>query len=325
MKKQLFFNEADRLKLDDVKFTEEELKVTLDAATELGKLASAMNDAGKKNMSQTWRDEAKIAREIAETMGVEARIAARINPDIDAQTHKYISTGIEENKFGISPWEFQSLFDTIRSCNNIRLVGLHFHIGSQITNMDVFAATCARIEEIQQEFINAGFHIENIDLGGGLGVDYYNPKENFMPQFAELFECVHKHLKVREGQTIHFEPGRSVVAQCGHLISRVVYVKCGQKKKFVILDAGMNNLIRPALYQAHHEVENLTSTGMSTRYDVVGAVCESSDTFAQNALLPATQRGDLFAIHTTGAYGQVMGMRYNMRDLAEAVYSDDIK
>ena len=268
--------------------------------------------------------EIEIINEIANSMGKTANIALRINPDIDAHTHKYISTGRKEDKFGISPWMFDSVIEVINKSKNIELVGLHFHVGSQILDLSVFKLLCTRIEEIQQWFLDKGIFIKNLNLGGGLGVDYLNPNENPIADFETYFKIINENLKVREGQHVHFEPGRAIVAQCGHLISRVLYVKIGQRKKFAILDAGMNDLIRPALYQANHAIENLTSTKRKMRYEVVGPVCESSDKFGKNILMPTTSRGDLVALHTSGAYGQVMGMKYNQRDLAEAYYSTDL-
>lgn len=268
--------------------------------------------------------EIRIIDEIAASMGKIAHIALRINPDIDAHTHKYISTGRKEDKFGISPWMFNDVSELFTSCKNIRLVGLHFHVGSQIMDMGVIKLLCTRIEELQKWFIEHGYNIANLNLGGGLGVDYENPKEHPIANFEGYFDVVNKNLVVRPGQTVHFEPGRAIVAQCGHLISRVLYVKIGQRKKFAILDAGMNDLIRPALYQAHHNIENLVSDKRKMRYDVVGPVCESSDKFDSNVMLPQTKRGDLIAINTAGAYGQVMAMRYNQRDLAKAYYSDEL-
>lgn len=268
--------------------------------------------------------EIRIINDLAAAAGKKARIALRINPDIDAHTHRYISTGRKEDKFGISPWMFGQVLALIQECENIELVGLHFHVGSQILDLNVFQMLCHKIEELQQWFIERGVKIQNLNLGGGLGVDYEHPNENPVADFERYFEIVNKYLAVRPGQRVHFEPGRAIVAQCGHLISRVLYVKMGQRKKFVILDAGMNDLIRPALYQANHAIENLTSHKRKMRYDVVGPVCESSDKFGKNILLPQTQRGDLIALHTAGAYGQVMGMRYNQRDLAPAWYSDEL-
>ena len=269
--------------------------------------------------------EIKVINDLAAGMGKVARIALRINPDIDAHTHKYISTGLKENKFGISPWAFEDFAKLIEECKNVKLIGLHFHVGSQILDLGVFKTLCGRIAELQKWFTDRGFFIENLNLGGGLCVDYENPNENPIANFKEYFKVINENLVVAPGQHIHFEPGRALVGQCGHLISRVLYVKLGQKKKFAILDCGMNDLIRPALYQAHHAIENLTSEyKRKMRYDVVGPVCESSDQFGKNIILPQTQRGDLIAIHTAGAYGQVMGMRYNQRDLAKAYYSDEI-
>lgn len=268
--------------------------------------------------------EIKVINDFAGQMGKKAKISLRINPDIDAHTHKYISTGRKEDKFGISPWMFNDVAEVLSECKNVEFLGLHFHVGSQITELSVFELTCRRVEELQKWFIEKGMNVRNINLGGGLGVDYNNPNEQPIAEFEKYFSIINKNLIVRPGQRIHFEPGRAIVAQCGHLISRVLYVKVGQKKKFAILDAGMNDLIRPALYQAHHDIENLTSDGRKMRYDVVGPVCESSDRWGNNIMLNKAQRGDIVALHTAGAYGQVMAMKYNQRDLAKAYYSDQM-
>ncbi len=268
--------------------------------------------------------EIQIINDLAAGMGTTARISLRVNPDIDAHTHKYISTGRKEDKFGISPWEFESVTNLIKNLKNVKLIGLHFHVGSQITDMSVFPLLCRMVEQLQKWFIDRGIKIENLNLGGGLGIDYANPNENPIANFKDYFTLINRNLIVRPGQKVHFEPGRAIVGQCGHLISRVLYVKIGQKMKFVILDAGMNDLIRPALYQAHHAIENLVSTGKITKYDVVGPVCESSDKFGHNILLPETHRGDFVALHSAGAYGQVMAMKYNQKDLAKAYYSDEL-
>lgn len=268
--------------------------------------------------------EIEVINAIAASMGKVANISLRVNPNIDAHTHKYISTGREEDKFGISPWEFDSIIQKINQLDNIKFVGLHFHIGSQITDMSVFKLLCDEANHILQWFSEHKIDIKNIDLGGGLGVDYDNPTENPIPDFENYFRIINDNLHVRPGQKVHLEPGRALVAQCGHLISKVLYVKVGKKKKFVIIDAGMNDLIRPALYQAHHCIENLTSDSELENYEVVGPVCESSDVFSYDTKLNATKRGDIIAIHSTGAYGQVMAMKYNQRKIAKAYYSDDI-
>lgn len=264
--------------------------------------------------------ELKIINDLAASKSLIANVSLRINPDIDAHTHKYITTGRSQDKFGISPWMFDEILSTLAACKNLRLIGLHFHVGSQITDMQVFGMLAKRINEIQKWFFDRGVQIQNINLGGGLGVDYKNPDDSPIADFESYFKIVNKHLEPLPGQKVHFEPGRAIVAQCGTLISRVLYVKLGKGKKFAILDAGMNDLIRPALYQASHKIENLTSSGVPRRYDVVGPICESSDRFGKNILLPLTQRGDIIAIRTAGAYGQVMAMRYNQKDLADAYY-----
>lgn len=266
--------------------------------------------------------EIEVINSIAISMGKRARIALRINPDIDAHTHKYISTGRSQDKFGISPWMFEEVLETINKSGNIDLIGLHFHVGSQISDINVFSMLCSRINEIQKWFIEKGLFIENINLGGGLGIDYTDPDNKPLSDFKSYFSIIHKNLKVYPGQKIHFEPGRTIVAQCGSLISRVLYVKFGKGKKFAILDAGMNDLIRPALYQASHKIDNLTSEGRVLKYDVVGPICESSDRFGKNILLPQTKRGDIVAIRSAGAYGHVMAMRYNQKDIAPEYFSE---
>ncbi|MFQ5637937.1 MAG: diaminopimelate decarboxylase [bacterium] len=249
-----------------------------------------------------------------------AGIALRINPNVPAQTHDYITTGLEENKFGIHFREMEKALALFKQRHHIRLLGLHFHIGSQITHMSVFQDFCVSVNEIQRRLLDRPISIEHLSLGGGLGVDYHNP--DFLPDFENYFEVFRQFLEPPPGQSIHFELGRSVTAQCGSLMCRVLYVKKGMETTFVILDAGMTELIRPALYQSYHKIENLTSTGPPEEYDVVGPICESSDCFGKAVTLPQTRRGDLIAIRSTGAYGEVMASRYNLRDWAPAVFSD---
>lgn len=266
--------------------------------------------------------EIEVINDLAASMGKVAKISLRINPDIDAHTHRYISTGRAQDKFGISSWMFDSVLETINKSSNIKLIGLHFHVGSQITDLSVFKLLCERIEVLQKWFTDRGVKIENLNLGGGLGIDYSDPDAAPIADFEGYFNIIAENLKVSPGQKIHFEPGRAIVAQCGSLISRVLYVKMGKGKKFAILDAGMNDLIRPALYQANHKLQNITSSGRVLKYDVVGPICESSDRFGKNIAMPQTKRGDFVAIRSAGAYGQVMGMRYNQKDLAPQYYSE---
>lgn len=266
--------------------------------------------------------EMEVIDQLAARQGKIARIALRINPYIEAHTHKYITTGIEESKFGINTWELEEVTKKLSDFRSIRLIGLHFHIGSQITLMSVFKSLCARINELQGWFSSHSINLEIINVGGGLGIDYENPEKN--PDFPEYFSLLKEFIDLMPGQEIHIEPGRSIIGQCGSLISRVLFIKNGSNTQFAIIDAGMTDLIRPALYQAHHKIENLTSNGSICRYDVVGPVCESSDTFGKFIELPETSRGDIIAIRSAGAYGEVMASRYNLRDLPKAVFSDEI-
>jgi diaminopimelate decarboxylase len=268
--------------------------------------------------------EIELINELAEQTGKTARIAIRINPNVNANTHHYITTGIEENKFGINRWEFEAVLETIANSKNIELIGFHFHIGSQITDLSVFKGLCLRINEIQEWFEERQVRVEHVNVGGGYGVDYNNPDENPIPDFVTFFGIFDEFLNLRPGQQLHFELGRSVVAQCGSLISRVLYVKNGVNTKFAILDAGMTELLRPALYQAYHKIENLSSNGEVDNYDVVGPICESSDCFGKSVKLPATKRNDLIALRSSGAYGEAMASRYNLRDIADSVFSDEI-
>ena len=271
-----------------------------------------------------------VINEMARIYGLKANVSIRINPDIDAHTHKYVTTGLYENKFGISQHEFDKLIDIIKKSENINFYGLHFHIGSQITRVaEVFALECKRVNDIVAYFERNGLKVDNINLGGGLGVDYDDPDENAIADFKTWFGTISENIIRREDQSVHVEPGRSLVAQCATLISRVLFVKSGETKNFLIMDAGMNDLIRPALYGAYHKIENLSAAQRTffpthQAYDIVGPVCESSDVWGAGRLLPLSVRGDLMAIRSTGAYGQVMASRYNMKDLAPSVFSDAI-
>lgn len=266
--------------------------------------------------------EMEVINEIAASKGKKACIALRVNPNIDAHTHHYITTGLEENKFGIGMWELDSVIDRLPSLGNLELIGLHFHIGSQILDTDPFQELCNRINDLQDQFEKKNVSLKTINVGGGWGIDYEDPDGNPVPDFDSYFATFDKYLSLRPGQELHFELGRSVVAQCGSLITKVLYVKEGQKKKFAIVDAGMNDLIRPALYEAYHKIENLTSDKPAEKYDVVGPVCESSDCFGKDRELAGTSRGDLIAMRSAGAYGEIMAMRYNLRDIAKSYYSE---
>lgn len=253
-----------------------------------------------------------------------AKIALRINPNVDAHTHKYITTGLNENKFGLEEENIPEVLELLPSLTSLKLIGLHFHIGSQITELSSFKNLCAKINQLQTHFESKKIWLEHINVGGGLGIDYESPNKYPIANFSNYFKLFSSYLNLRDGQTLHFELGRSVVAQCGTLISRVTYLKEGIKKNFVIIDAGMTDLIRPALYQAFHHIENLTSNKKQCAYDIVGPICESSDTFAKEFELNKTQRGDIVAIRSAGAYGEVMASQYNCRDIAKSYFSDTI-
>ncbi len=264
-----------------------------------------------------------IIDEIAGRMGKTANVAIRVNPNIDAHTHEYITTGLAENKFGVNLEQLSEIVDLAISLPNIRLKGLHFHIGSQITETEPFVMLCQTINSLQEEYENRGISFSSINVGGGLGIDYATPDKHPIPDFESYFKTFHNHLRLREGQTLHFELGRSVVAQCGSLITRVLYVKEGITKRFAIVDAGMTDLIRPALYNAHHKIENISNpNGELHHYDVVGPICESSDCFGKDELLPSISRGDMIALRSAGAYGEIMASRYNCRQLPHSVFSE---
>lgn len=267
--------------------------------------------------------EMEVINEIAASKGKVARIAIRVNPNIDAHTHKYITTGLNENKFGINVPQLDDVVDAALAMQNVELIGLHFHIGSQIRETEPFIMLCEKANELLQHLEARGVKLSIINVGGGLGINYDDPDGDAIAGFNQYFSIFKQHLKLREGQELHFELGRAVVAQCGSLITRVTYVKTGIVKKFIIVDAGMSDLIRPALYQAHHKIENISATGTPTEtYDVVGPICESSDCFGTDETLPITHRGDFIALRSAGAYGEIMASRYNCREFPAAIYSE---
>ena len=290
-----------------------------------------------------------IINDLAKAKGKTARVAIRINPNVDADTHHHITTGLDENKFGVDIWQLPSVAEALRNCTNLEFMGIHFHIGSQITNMEVYKNLCIKVNELDLWFQREGFTIKVLNVGGGLGIDYYQPDAKSIPDFEAYFKVFADNLTVNPGQEVHFELGRALVAQSAALVSRVLFVKNGQKKNFLILDAGMTELIRPMLYQAYHQIDNLskqfsvlsdeltvdseqltvgnselaaaTHHSQLTKYDVVGPICESTDCFRKDVDLPESFRGDLIVVRTAGAYGEVMASGYNLRDRVQSVYS----
>lgn len=268
--------------------------------------------------------ELEVINELATAKGKVASVALRINPNVNANTHHYITTGLNENKFGINMSELDQVIDLFPTLANVKLIGIHFHIGSQITDMTSFQDLCVRVNEIQEHFVSRSIVLEHINVGGGLGINYEHPNHFPLPDFEAYFKIFRDHLVLEPNQTVHFELGRAVVAQCGSLISKVLYVKQGTSKKFAILDAGFTDLIRPAFYQAYHRIENITSELPLRTYDIVGPICESSDVFAKEYAMNETQRGDLIALRSAGAYGEIMASQYNLRKLPKAYTSDEL-
>ena len=268
--------------------------------------------------------ELEIINELAEKQNKIAQICFRINPDVGAHTHANITTGLAENKFGIAMRDMESVIEEAAKMKNIKFLGLHFHIGSQILDLSVYATLCHRINELQDVLESEGIHTQNINVGGGLGIDYENPNDNPIPNFKEYFATFAQNLELRSGQQLHFELGRSVVGQCGSLIARTLYVKEGHSKKFVIVDAGFTELIRPAMYGSHHFTANISANAETptSTYDVVGPICESSDVFSTDEVLPVTHRGDFIAFCSAGAYGEIMASGYNCRQLPKSYFSE---
>ena len=268
--------------------------------------------------------ELEVINELAGTKGKVANVAFRINPDVGAHTHSNITTGLAENKFGIAMRDMESIINHALHMRHVKFIGLHFHIGSQILDMSDFVALCRRINDLQNQLEKHGISVRHINVGGGLGIDYEHPDKSAIPDFKAYFDTYAKYLKLRHGQQLHFELGRAVVGQCGSLITRTLYVKQGDTKQFAIVDAGMTELIRPALYQAVHKIENISSNRPTEIYDVVGPICETSDVFAKGILLNKTYRGDLLAIRSAGAYGEIMASQYNCRKLPKGYTTEDL-
>ena len=268
--------------------------------------------------------ELEIINELAMAKKKIANVAFRINPDIEAHTHANITTGLAENKFGIAIESMDHIIKEAYKLKNIDFIGLHFHIGSQILIMDDFINLCSCINRLQNQLEKQHIVVKHINVGGGLGINYDCPDQNLIPDFKTYFNTYAHHLNLREGQQLHFELGRSIVAQCGSLITRTLYIKQGTQKQFVIVDAGMTDLIRPALYHAYHQIENISSNAPMEVYDVVGPICESSDVFAKSIELNKTKRGDLLAIRSAGAYGETMASQYNCRQLPQGYITEDL-
>ena len=293
----------------------------------VGKSDKEINDALDKDIfcfNVESVQELSVINELAEQKQKIAKVAIRINPNVDAHTHANITTGLDENKFGVNSWDMQACADVLNISANLEFIGIHFHIGSQITNLDVYKNLCVRVNEFAAWFEDHGFKVTVLNVGGGLGIDYHHPNQQ-IPNFESYFKIFSDFLEIKPYQEVHFELGRALVGQCSSLISRVLYVKNGKKKNFLVLDAGMTELMRPALYQAYHKIENITQISdlkshISTKYDVVGPICETSDCFGTKRKLPQLSSGEIVVIDNTGAYGHTMASKYNEREFAKEYF-----
>lgn len=266
--------------------------------------------------------EIEVINEIAKQLKATVNIALRISPEIDAHTHSHITTGLQSNKFGIALDDTLKAAQKAQQMSHLKLKGLHFHIGSQICEMKAYEKTCLKVNEIILMLEEKGFFFEHINMGGGLGVNYDIP-DNDIPNFKAYFDTLTHNLNITSQQKLHCELGRSIIAQCGILVCKVLYVKEKGPYKFIILDAGFTDLLRPAFYQAHHRIRNISAKEQTTyTYNIVGPICESSDIFATNYKLPITKRNDYIVIDSCGAYGESMASQYNLRQFPRTlIYS----
>lgn len=264
--------------------------------------------------------ELRALSEVASTIGMTARVALRVNPDVDAKTHAKISTGKSENKFGIPYNDAAKLYAEARALPGIAATGIHMHIGSQITDLAPFRAAFRLMRDLVLELRATGHELEHLDLGGGLGVPYRHPTDE--PPHPDLYAAVIKETLGGLGLKIILEPGRMIVGNAGVLVTRVVFVKEGVDRTFTIVDGAMNDLIRPTLYDAHHDILPVSEALLSTppvQQDIVGPVCETGDYLALDRNLPPFRSSDLLAVMTAGAYGAVMSSTYNSRRLVPEV------
>jgi diaminopimelate decarboxylase len=293
----------------------------------VGKSDQEIEYAIKNNISYFNAEsiqEIEVINAISNKLSRRTNVSIRINPNIKTDTHKKIQTGSSDDKFGIDLNDLYYI-PKLNNLENIRITGIHFHIGSQLINLKPFNELCETSNDVLNYLKENGLKIKNINVGGGLGINYENPEKNLLSNFKDFISLFNKKIKKEKGQFIDFELGRSIVGQCGFLISKILYSKKSYDRNFLILDSGMNNLIRPALYNSRHKISNITSKHKSfLNYDVVGPICESSDTFAKDYKLIKSNRGDLIVIHSCGAYGESMSSNYNLRDNINSYYSDTI-
>ncbi len=262
-----------------------------------------------------------LINSIAKTMNKKVNVGVRINPNIDGKTIDKISTGKKTDKFGISIDNFEDIIDSLKKTNNLNLVGISCHVGSQIHNLDVFEKIFKIMKTTTNKFIEAGFNIENLDLGGGLAVQYLDTDPIIeLDKLKKIFDLHFKNVKYK----ISFEPGRYLVANAGCIITNIVAVKNNGGINYLITDAGMNTIVRPALYNAIHRIDAIdVSSNMQIEYSIAGPICESSDILVKSITLPKQTIGNYLVIHDTGAYGHVMASDYNSRGLPAEILIND--
>ena len=277
-------------------------------------------DGGIRQFNVESEPELHVLSMVAQSLGKTAPITIRVNPDVDAKTHAKIATGKSENKFGIPIARSRDVYALAASLPGIEVVGIDVHIGSQLTDLAPFEAAYRKVADLTETLRADGHDIRRLDLGGGLGIPY--TRSNEAPPLPSDYGALIKACVGHLGCEIEIEPGRLIVGNAGLLVSKVIYVKSGEGRDFLILDAAMNDLIRPAMYDAHHDIEPVIEARLGAEpqvYDIVGPVCETGDTFARGRAMPALASGDLVAFRSAGAYGAVMASEYNTRPLIPEV------
>ncbi|MEL6376854.1 MAG: diaminopimelate decarboxylase [Pseudomonadota bacterium] len=297
---------GEKIVFSGVGKTREEMKIAL--------------EGGVRQINVESEPEMDALSEVATSLSVTVPITVRVNPDVDAKTHAKIATGKSENKFGIPISRAREVYAYAGKLPGLKVIGIDVHIGSQLTELEPFRLAYEKVAELTEALRADGHEISRLDLGGGLGIPY--TQSNEPPPLPTDYGAMVKETIGHLGCEIEIEPGRLVVGNAGILVSQVIYVKSGEGRDFLILDGAMNDLIRPAMYEAHHDIIPLKEPATDTElapYDIVGPVCESGDTFAKQRLMPTLQAGDLVAFRSAGAYGAVMASEYNTRPLVPEV------
>lgn len=277
-------------------------------------------EGGIRQFNVESEPELAVISEVATSLGKTAPITVRVNPDVDAKTHAKIATGKSENKFGIPISRARAVYAEAAALPGIDVIGIDVHIGSQLTNLEPYELAYLKVADLTEQLRSDGHDIRRLDLGGGLGIPY--TRSNEAPPLPSDYGALIKRTVGHLGCEIEIEPGRLIVGNAGILVSRVIYVKQGEGRQFLILDGAMNDLIRPAMYDAHHDIIPVVEPEAAAEqepYDIVGPVCESGDTFARNRMMPPLKSGDLVAFRSAGAYGAVMASEYNTRPLVPEV------